>query len=120
MAYDIRLVKLMTGDLALGKWEEGERKLKDIAVIQTVPTQSGGAQMMLLPFGYPFENEITGEISLDHVIYVYKTFPEELKTKYLEATSNLTLSTPGDLRRLQNLAGVGGKGGASGISLIKK
>ena len=119
MAYDIRLVKLITGDLALGKWEEDGRKLKDIAVIQTVPTQSGGVQMMLLPFGYPFENEITGEISLDHVMYVYKTFPDELKTKYLEASSNLTLSSPGDLQRLKNMGGPGGKPGGSGMSLIK-
>lgn len=117
MAYDIRLVKLITGDMVLGKWEENERKIKDIAILQTLPTQSGGVQMMLLPFGYPFENEISGEISLDHVIYVYKAFPDELKTKYLEATSNLTLSTPGDLRRLQNVAG---KSGGPGISLVKK
>jgi hypothetical protein len=120
MAYDIRLVKLITGDLVLGKWVEAERKIKDIAVIQTLPTQSGGVQMVLLPFGYPFENEITGEISLDHVIYAYKTFPDELKTKYLEAVSNLTLSTPGDLRRLQSMARPAGKAGVSGISLAKK
>ena len=119
MAYDIRLVKLITGDLALGKWEESEHKIRDIAVIQTLPTQSGGVQMMLLPFGYPFENEITGEISLDHVIYVYKTFPDELKTKYLEASSNLTLSSPGDLQRLKIMGGPGGKPGGKGISLIK-
>lgn len=119
MAYDIRLVKLITGDLALGKWEESEHKIKDIAVIQTMPTQGGGVQMMLLPFGYPFENEITGEISLDHVIYVYKTFPDELKTKYMEASSNLTLSSPGDLQRLKNMAAPGGKPGGKGISLIK-
>lgn len=119
MAYDIRLVKLITGDMALGKWVEAEHKFKDIAVIQTVPTQSGGVQMMLLPFGYPFENEITGEISLDHVMYVYKNFPEELKTKYMEASSNLTLSSPGDLQRLKNMGGPGGKAGGSGISLLK-
>lgn len=118
MSYDIRLVKLITGDLILGKWQEGERKIKDIAVIQTIPTQGGGVQMMLLPFGYPFETEITGEISLDHVIYQYKTFPEELKTKYLEAVSNLTLSTAGDLRRLQNLANMAGK--TRGSPLLKK
>lgn len=119
MAYDIRLVKLITGDLALGKWDEGEHKLKDIAVIQTVPTQSGGVQMMLMPFGYPFENEITGEMSLDHVIYVYKTFPDELKTKYMEASSNLTLSSPADLERLKNMSGPGAQPGGKGISLIK-
>jgi len=41
---------------------------------------------------------------------VFTKFPEEVKTKYLEATSNLTLSTAGDLRNLQNMAGKGGLG----------
>lgn len=121
MAYDIKLVKLINGDNVLGKWNEDERKLTDVAVLQTIPTQQG-VQMLLLPFGYPFENDISGEISLDHVIYVYKTFPEELKTKYLEATTNLTLSaTPGDLRGLRNLGGAQGGGKLADISqLLKK
>ncbi len=114
MAYDIRLVKLINGDTVLGKWDEEGNKLTDVAVIQTVPTQQG-VQMMLLPFGYPFETEIRGEIKAEHIIYVYGKFPEEVKTKYLEATSNLTLSTAGDLRNLQNLAAAG-KGG---LGLIK-
>jgi len=50
---------------------------------------------MLLPFGYPFEQEITGSISTKHVLYEYANAPEELKTKYLEASSNLTLSAAG-------------------------
>jgi hypothetical protein len=94
MAYDIRLVKLTNGETVIGKWGDDGQKLLDPAVIQTVPTQQG-VQMMLLPFGYPFEQEITGEISTKHVLYEYKKFPEELKTKYLEAASNLTLSAPG-------------------------
>lgn len=109
MAYDIRLVKLINGDTVLGKWDEEGNKLTDVAVIQTVPTQQG-VQMMLLPFGYPFENEIKGEIKGEHIMYVFNKFPEEVKTKYMEATSNLTLSTAGDLRNLQNLAGKGGLG----------
>lgn len=116
MAYDIRLVKLINGEMALGKWDAESRKIKDVAVLQTVPTQQG-VQMLLLPFGYPFENDIQGEISFDHVLYEYKSCPEELKTKYLEATSNLTLSTAGDLRTLDKLAG---KGGMSDISMLLK
>ncbi|EPR41182.1 hypothetical protein dsx2_3236 [Desulfovibrio sp. X2] len=116
MAYDIRLAKLINGDTVLGKWNEEEQKIVDVAVIQTVPTQQG-VQMVLLPFGYPFENEIKGEIKAAHVIYFVEKFPEEIKTKYLEATSNLTLSTPGDLRGL-NLTGAGA--GAGGLGLIKK
>ncbi len=116
MAYDIRLVKLINGEMVLGKWEASERKIKDMAILQTVPTQQG-VQMALLPFGYPFENDFSGEISFDHVLYEYKTCPEELKTKYLEAVSNLTLSTTSGLKTLSNLAG---SGGSKLSNLIKK
>ena len=98
--YDIRLVKLVNGDMVLGKWDQDKGVIKDPAILQTVPTQQGGMQMLLLPFGYPFDQNMDGEIELRHVIYQYKTVPEELKTKYLEATTNLTLSAPGGLRNL--------------------
>lgn len=94
MAYDIRLVKLINGETVIGKWSEDGQTINDPAVIQTVPMQQG-VQMMLLPFGYPFEQEITGAISTKHVLYEYTNAPEELKTKYLEASSNLTLSASG-------------------------
>ncbi len=94
MAYDIRLVKLINGETVIGKWSEDGQTINDPAVIQTVPMQQG-VQMMLLPFGYPFEQEITGSISTKHVLYEYTNAPEELKTKYLEASSNLTLSAAG-------------------------
>ncbi|GAB1410139.1 hypothetical protein MASR1M90_12930 [Desulfovibrionales bacterium] len=100
--YDIRLVKLVSGDMILGKWDEAAGVIKDPAVLQTIPTAQGGMQMLLLPFGYPFDQEIAGEIDLKHVLFQYKSVPEELKTKYLEATTNLTLSAPG---------GLGGLGG---------
>lgn len=109
MGYEnIKLVKLITGDMVLGKFDEAEDKIKDPAVLQTVPTQQG-VQMLLLPFGYPFESEIGGEISMRHVIYEYKKFPEELKSKYMEASSNLTISNASDLRNL-GLGGAGGPG----------
>lgn len=104
MANEIKLVKLINGETVLGKWDEDANKLKDVAVIQTVPTQQG-AQMLILPFGYPFESELSGEISGEHVLYVYKSTPKELETKYLEASSNLTLSTASDLQNLERMAG---------------
>lgn len=94
MAYDICMVKLITGEMVIGKRNKDARTIKDPAILQTVPTQQG-VQMLLMPYGYPFENEFTGELSETHVIYAYSDCPEELKTKYLEATSNLTLSTGG-------------------------
>ncbi len=104
MAYDIRLVKLINGDTCLGKWDEEGKKLTEVTTLQTVPTQQG-VQMLLLPFGYPFETEIAGEIKAEHILYTFKKVPDELETKYIEATSNLTLSTPGDLRNLHGLGG---------------
>ncbi|MBN2141614.1 MAG: hypothetical protein JW718_11525 [Desulfovibrionaceae bacterium] len=113
MAYDIKLAKLVNGDLVLGKWSADGKTINDPAQLQTIPTQQG-VQMLILPYGYPFEQEIGGELSTEHVLYEYKKCPEELKSKYLEAATNLTLSTPGDLRNIQNLGG----GNLSG--LLKK
>lgn len=107
MAYDIRMVKLVTGETAIGKYDAAGPSLNDPAILQTVPTQQG-VQMMLMPYGYPFENDFNGSIAFVHVLYEYKTCPEELKTKYLEASSNLTLSSGG-------LGGLDLKGSGSGL-----
>lgn len=117
MAYEIKLVKIVSGDMVIGKVGAEEGKITDVATLQTMPTQQG-VQMMLLPFGYPFEQDFEGSISLDHVIYEYKECPEELKTKYMESTTNLTLSTGGMGGGL-DLGGAGGN--VSDISqLLKK
>jgi hypothetical protein len=107
MAYEIRMVKLVTGETALGKYDEGKGQIIDPAILQTVPTQQG-VQMMLMPFGYPFDNEFSGGIALQHVLFEYKNCPEELKTKYMEAVSNLTLSSGG-------LGGLNFKGNGAGL-----
>ncbi len=117
MAYDIRLLKLVSSETVLAKYDEKTDSFKDIAVLQTIPTQQG-VQMAILPFGYPFEQEFGGEISRAHVLYEYKNFPEELKTKYVEATSNITLAT-GGLGGL-NLAKPGPGGKISGLDLLRK
>jgi len=120
--YDIRLAKLVNGDMVLGKWDQESGLIKDPAILQTIPTQQGGVQMLLLPFGYPFDQNIEGEIDQKHVLFQYKTVPEELKTKYLEATTNLTLSAPGGLGNLGGMAGGmgGGMGDVSDISRFLK
>ena len=115
MAYDIRMAKLVTGEIAIGKFDAKASVINDPAVLQTVPTQQG-VQMVLLPFGYPFETEISGSIKGEHILYTFKNFPEELKNKYLEATSNLTISSARDLNALNRMAG----GGKSGSGLILK
>ena len=116
MAYDIRLVKIITGEMILGKFDAARNALVDIAALQTIPTQQG-VQMMLLPYGYPFDQDFTGEISYTHVLYTYKKYPEELNTKYMEAISNLTLSS-GGLSGL-NLKNPPAGGGADFSGLIR-
>ncbi|WP_319467457.1 hypothetical protein [uncultured Pseudodesulfovibrio sp.] len=110
MSYDIRLVKLISGDMIVGKFNEADNKIEDPATIQAMPTQQG-TQMVLLPFGYPFDQEMHGEISMDHILFEYKTCPEELKTKYIEAATNISMSSGG-----LDLSG-GGAGGAGGGGL---
>lgn len=104
MAYDIRMAKLVTGEIAIGKFDSAASVINDPAILQTVPTQQG-VQMMLMPFGYPFDTAFNGSIAFQHILFEYKSCPEELKTKYLEACSNLTLSSGG-----LNLKGAGSTG----------
>ena len=94
MSYDIRLVKLVSGEMVLGEYDKAADAIKNPAALQTVPTQQG-VQMMIMPYGYPFEQEFSGSISYTHALFTYEKCPEELKTKYLEARSNLTLSSGG-------------------------
>ena len=94
MSKPIRLFKLVTGELVLGKFDEEANVLEDVAIIQVVPTQQG-VQMMMLPYVYPFEQEFKGTISGKHFMYEYKRLPDDLETKYLEACTNLTLSSGG-------------------------
>lgn len=98
MAYDIRLMKLVTGELVMGKYEEQTDSLKDVAAIQTIPSQQG-VQMMMLPYGYPFEPDFTGAIDGKFFLYRYSSTPKELQDKYIEACTNLT--TAGGLGKLQ-------------------
>ncbi|MDR1777659.1 MAG: hypothetical protein LBR31_07525 [Desulfovibrio sp.] len=109
MAYDIRLMKLVTGELVIGKYDEGKDCLNDVASLQTVPTQQG-VQMMILPYGYPFEPNFSGTLESSAFLYRYKDTPKELQDKYIEAATNLTVA--GGLGKLQFGAapGVGGSG----------
>ena len=68
MAYDIRLVKLVSGETVIGKFDSATQGINDPALLQTVPTQQG-VQMMILPFGYPFDTEFSGRIAKDHILH---------------------------------------------------
>lgn len=114
MAYDIRLMKLVTGELVIGKYDKDSDSIKDVAAIQTIPSQQG-VQMMMLPYGYPFEPEFTGVIEGKFMLYRYANTPKELQDKYIEACTNLTVA--GGLGKLQFGAPQGG-GDLGGSGLI--
>lgn len=90
MNYDnIKLVKIVSGETVLGEYsEEG---LKDIAIVQVVPTQTGEMQMMIIPFGFPFDEKPTGLIKEEHIIYHFENVPEEIIEKYIESKSNIKI-----------------------------
>lgn len=113
MAYDIRLIKLVTGELVIGKYQEDSDSLKDVAAIQTIPAQQG-VQMMMLPYGYPFEQDFTGTVDGKFFLYRYANTPKELQDKYVEACTNLTVA--GGLGKLQFSKG----GDISSSGLITK
>lgn len=98
MAYDIRLVKLVTGELTIGKYDAQKDCLTEVAAIQSIPTQQG-VQMVMLPYGYPFESDFTGTVEGKHFLYRYTSTPKELQDKYIEACTNLTVA--GGMGKLQ-------------------
>ncbi|MCR4665800.1 MAG: hypothetical protein K5657_00705 [Desulfovibrio sp.] len=89
--YDIRLVKLVTGELVIGKYDAEKDCLTDVGALQVIPTQQG-AQMVLLPYGHPFEPNFEGTIEGKHFMYRYSSTPKELQDKYIEAVTNLTVA----------------------------
>jgi hypothetical protein len=95
MQYDIRLVKLVSGETVMGQFDSQTAELKDVVLIQSIPT-GAGVQLAILPYGFPLEDEIGGEISERHILYNYTKVPEELSKKYLEAKSNIRIASPLD------------------------
>ena len=116
MAYDIRLMKLVSGELVIGKYDEAKDCLNETAAIQSIPTQQG-VQMIMLPYGYPFEPNFTGTIEGKHFLYRYSTTPKEIQDKYIEACTNLTVA--GGMGKLQFGSGTLGGAGTPGSGLIK-
>ncbi len=99
MAQDIRLFKLVTGEIIIGKYDAEKDVVNEVATLQSMPVQQGGVQMMLLPYGIPFENTLCGSIEGKHFLYRYENTPQEIKDKYLEVSINI--STNGGMGKLQ-------------------
>ncbi|AEA34417.1 hypothetical protein [Hippea maritima] len=88
----IKFVKLVTGETVIGSYNQERDGLEDVALIQVIPG-SAGIQIAIVPYGFPFEEKISGFVSMDKVVYEYSKVPEDLENKYLEAKSNIKISS---------------------------
>lgn len=103
---EIILAKLITGEWVIGFSKRGvvvDGKHKDFitksAVVQFVPSATGGVQFAMTPYGFPFESNFTDTgIPFDSVVYFVEDVPSDFVDKYLEVTSGVILSnTSGNL-----------------------
>ncbi len=94
MAHDIRMAKLVSGEVIIGKYNAEAKQFNEVALMQSVPTKEG-VQMMMLPYGYPFEQVFVADIDFDKVMYAYKSTPEELQNKYIEILTNISIQKSG-------------------------
>jgi hypothetical protein len=97
MQYDVRLIKLVSGETVMGNFDSELNTLNDVALIQAMPTATGGVQLAILPYGFPYEEEIIAKIDAKFFMYEYQKAPEELKNKYLEAKSSIKIASNGDM-----------------------
>ncbi len=88
----VKFVKLVTGETVIGTYNPEKKGLEDVAQIQVIPG-SAGIQIAILPYGFPFEEKITGFISMDKVVYEFSKIPQDLENKYHEAKSNIKISS---------------------------
>ncbi len=87
-----KFVKLVTGEMVMGTYNEQNDTLEDVALIQVVPSSSG-IQIAIVPYGFPFEEKIKGKIGMDKVIYEFEDVPSDIENKYIQAKSNITISS---------------------------
>ncbi|MCD8553975.1 hypothetical protein [Seleniivibrio sp.] len=109
MVDNIMFAKLVSGETIIGIKDEEAGVCKDVVLVQAMPTHTGSLQIAIVPFGFPFEDEVRGSIRLDHVVYEYKDTPADLANKYVETKSNIKIAG--------NLGGFGGGSSDSGLIL---
>ncbi len=90
MIKEIKMLKLVTGETVVGKYNPEDNSLEEVAFFQHVPAKDG-MQMMLFPYGYPFVQALDAKISLQHVIFTYNSFPADIIDRYLELCEKATL-----------------------------
>ncbi len=110
-AFDVSMFKLVSGEIVLGRYNAEKDQLSGVVRLQNVPTEQG-MQMLLTPYGFPFENTFDAVIEGRFVLYRFAETAKELQDKYIEVTTNLSVSS--GLGKIQ----FGGQGHGSGSGLI--
>lgn len=100
MNENIVFAKLVSGETIIGTKDEQAGVIKDLVLVQAMPTHTGALQIAIVPYGFPFEDEVRGSVAASHVIYEYKDVPADLANKYIETKSNIKIAG--------NLNGLGG------------
>ena len=90
MSYDIRMAKITSGEVIIGKYDAKKKCFNEVAGIQVTASKEG-KQMLILPYAYPFEQVFCATIEEKHIIYVFTKTPEELQKKYIEILTNISM-----------------------------
>lgn len=112
MSDNIVFAKLVTGEMVLAEKSADGESIENICLVQVVPAASGSMQIAIVPYGFPFEEDVRGEISMSNVLFQFKEVPGDLADKYIETKSNIKIAS--------NMSGLGGNpgGGKGGSGLI--
>ncbi len=92
MASDIRLFKLVTGEIIIGNYDSDTDTVSAACSVQRANTKEGGMQLLFVPYGVPFENTLGGAIEGKNILYRYAETAQELKAKYTEIAENIEKS----------------------------
>ncbi len=89
MASDIRLFKLVTGEVVIGEYDASTDTVSAVCSVQRANTKDGGMQLIMVPYGVPFETTLGGAIEGKNILYRYMETPQELQDKYTEIIENI-------------------------------
>jgi len=99
---DVKLCKLVTGEVVVGKEDDGI--IKNILMLMAMPDPATNqVRMSISPYWAPYTRE---EADVNTSFCVTKvTADPELTAQYQQITSGIVTASPGDMNSLVNAAG---------------
>ncbi len=87
MSQNFKLVKLVTGEVVAGMLDEKAGVLKDVAILQ-ISAKDQKMQLLLFPYGYPFQQTFTVAVEAKHFMFVFDAVPDHLEDRYNAACAH--------------------------------